>query len=418
MLIEFRVANHRSLRDEQVLSMVAGRSGEEVDPRPRRVPGHSEKLLPVASLYGANASGKSNVLSAFAFMRIAVINSQRMWEPAEGISRDPFAWGPKQSEPSLFEVGFVRDGVRYQYGFEASDNHFIEEWLFAWPHGKKQIWFERDGNEFKFGEHLQGENQVIKKLTRPNSLFLSAAAQQSHIQLSKLYHWFVESSNTYAGGPLPDLALAPSRLRRSFRYFYVSELPSDRWLRHLIINDSANPIYAEFRSLLKKSDLGIEDFRVEEQDKAPRVEVKHGGGYAESWLPFEEESGGTQKLFRLAPPMLLTLKQGGVFVVDELESNLHPALAAQIIRMFNDPKTNPNNAQLIFTTHDTNLLGTTLGEPALRRDEVFLTEKDDQGATVLYPLTDFKPRKAENLESRLPSGTLWRDPIPRPARAL
>ncbi len=114
MLIEFRVANHRSLRDEQVLTMEAGRVGDESDPRPRRVPGHSEPLLTVAGLYGANASGKSNVLAALAFMCDAVVASHRLWASDEGLPRDPFAWGPKKTEPSLFEVAMLLDGVRFE----------------------------------------------------------------------------------------------------------------------------------------------------------------------------------------------------------------------------------------------------------------------------------------------------------------
>src|SRR5207248_853178 len=124
MLIQFRVENHRSLRDEQVLTMEAGRVGDEADPRPRRVPGYAESLLPAAALYGANASGKSNVLAALAFMRDTVIFSHRAWSPDEGVPRDPFAWGPKRDEPSLFEVAFLHDDVRYQYGFLASDECF------------------------------------------------------------------------------------------------------------------------------------------------------------------------------------------------------------------------------------------------------------------------------------------------------
>ena len=190
MLVEFRVENHRSLRDEQVLTMEAGRVGNDADPRPRRVPGHAQSLLPVAGLYGANASGKSNVLSALAFMRDAVLYSHRHWSPDEGVPRDPFAWGPARTAPSMLEVTVLVDGVRYEYGFSASDDCFLEEWLYAWPNGKKQVWFERDSNAFKFGDHLTGENRLIEDVTRPNALFLSAAVQHRHTQLLPIFSWF------------------------------------------------------------------------------------------------------------------------------------------------------------------------------------------------------------------------------------
>src|SRR5260221_16083 len=138
MLVEFRVENHRSLRDEQVLTMEAGRVGDESDSRARQIPGLSEELLPVAVLYGANASGKSNVLAALAFMREAVVESHRRWPPDDGVPRDPFAWGSKRKKPSLFEVTVLLNGVRYQYGFVASDAGFLEEWLYVCPRGKKQ----------------------------------------------------------------------------------------------------------------------------------------------------------------------------------------------------------------------------------------------------------------------------------------
>jgi hypothetical protein len=126
--------------------------------------------------------------------------------------------------------------------------------------------------------------------------------------------------------------------------------------------------------------------------------VQHRSEHADAWLPLEQESRGTLTLFRIGPVLVDVLRTGGVLVVDELEASLHPLLALNIVRRFNDPVANPRNAQLLFTTHDTHLLGTVLGEPALRRDQIWLTEKDPDGATALYPLTDYKPRKSENLE--------------------
>ena len=190
MLIEFRAENHRSLRDEQAITLEAGRVGEPSDQRPRLVPGHGEALLPAAVIYGANASGKSNVLSALAFMREAVILSHRRWEPDGGIPRTAFAWGGKRNESSMFEATFLVGETKYVYGFAVNDEVVEEEWLFAWPHNRKQVWFEREGNQFKFGEHFKGPIDTVTEVTRPNSLFLSAAAQQGHGQLTPIFTWF------------------------------------------------------------------------------------------------------------------------------------------------------------------------------------------------------------------------------------
>ncbi len=402
MLIEFRVENHCSLRDEQVLTMEAGRVGDGADPRPRQVSGYAGSLLPVAVLYGANASGKSNVLAVLAFMRDAVVSSHRSWAPDEGVPRDPFAWGPGREEPSLFEVSFLLDDVRYQYGFVASDERFLEEWLHAWPNGKKQVWFEREGDAFKFGEHLKGENKLIEEITRSNALFLSAAAQHRHPQLTRVFSWFrsIEIENLWTRRHLLDV---PAELHPP-RWFGGDE---DARVRKPLASDSpARHLLDAYRTLLRYADVGIVDIRfVESGSKDSRqgarvvgVEFKHHDEFDGAWLPLEKQSRGTQALFRLALPILYVLDEGGILLVDELEASLHPALAQEIVRQFNDPAANPRNAQLICTTHDTNLLGTTLGEPPLRRDQVWLTEKDDEGATVLYPLTDYKPRKAENIE--------------------
>ena len=381
MLIEFRVENHRSLRDEQALTLEAGRSGESSDPRPRDVAGHGEKLLPAAAIYGANASGKSNVLSALTFMREAVVLSHRQWEPEGGIPRTPFAWGGKRNESSLFEVTFLVEETKYVYGFSADDEVVKEEWLYAWPNNRKQVWFEREGNKFKFGDHLKGPNEVVKEVTRSNALFLSAAAQNKHEQLSSLFAWF--------RGIMP-VNVRGEKNQTSFR-FVMSRSPMDN------PTESLRPI----RQLLKLADIGVVSVKMiidEGHDLSPKIQLQHQAGDKDSWLDLEEESEGTKTLFEIGPSVLRTLVSGGLLLVDELESSLHPSLGLAIVKMFNCPKANPRNAQIVFTTHDTNLLGTTLGEPPLRRDQIWFTEKDKEGASKLYPLTDYKPRKAENLE--------------------
>lgn len=406
MLIEFRVENHRSIRDEQVLSLEAARADGD-DSRPRGVEG-SDPVLPVAALYGANASGKSNVLAALRFTRDAVVQSHRLWAPDAGVPRDPFAWGPRRLEPSLYEIAFVLEDVRTQYGFVANDERFLEEWLHVWPHGRKQVWYERDRDSFKFGEHLKGENRVAESVTRPNGLFLSAAVQNRHEQLDGVFRWFRRMRTSHVPGVRGGVPFARMG-------------GGDEMLRWLGTETGQRSLFAEsdeleradrtdrFREFIKAADVGILDLKVQSDEDEPgaenrsrrsrsRVLIQHKSSVADAWLPLEEESDGTKQLFRLAPLVLDALDRGALLVVDELEASFHPLLALHIVRTFNDRAKNPKNAQLIFSTHDTNLLGTTLGDPSLRRDQVWLTEKDDDGSTVLYPLTDYKPRKAENLE--------------------
>lgn len=407
MLIEFRVENHRSIRDEQALTMRAGGPEDPADPRPRRVAGSPEPLLPAVALYGANASGKSNLLSALGFMRHAALDSHRTWSPDEGVPRDPFAWGDQRSKPSLFEITILRAGVRYQYGFVADDARFLEEWLYAWPAKRRQTWFVREEGKFRFGDSLAGENRLIEQVTRPNALFLSTAAQHNHEQLAPIYSWFRRLRSVNAPGRASGL------LRLAGGTFLGRGV--EAWLgaggRSFAENeDSPAGRIETFRELLQAADVGILDLKLDNDPAGltttagpgratrARVLVRHSSSVDEAWLPLEEESQGTLTLFRVGPVILDALHFGAVVLVDELESSLHPLLAMEILRLFNDPARNPSHAQIVFTTHDTNLLGNIVGAPAMRRDQVWLTEKDADGATCLYPLTDFKPRKDENIE--------------------
>lgn len=375
MLIRFRVENHRSLRDEQTLSLVAS----DLDPGdPRLIAAPGLALLPVAAIYGANAAGKSNLLHALAFMRRAVIVSHRFWGPDEGVPREPFAFRAEVDEKvSLFEVDMVLEGVRHRYGFTVDGEAVLEEWLYAWPHDRQQIWFKRDRQAVEFGKNLRGDNRAIEKQTRPNSLFLSTAAQSNHAQLVPLYLWF-SGHLRLAGTPLG------------------STTEPGRAVRLLGTPGAPNGPRARMLELLRRADLGIADVKVEERRLLFRHAVE--GASREVWLPLEQESMGTVALVGLLPAVAEALDDGGVLVVDDLDASLHPALAVEVLRLFQDPARNPRRAQLLFSTHGTTLLGNLLGDPPLCRDQVWLAEKDAAGATVVYPLTDFKPRKLENIE--------------------
>lgn len=399
MLIQFRVENHRSLRDEHALSLAAAALGSE-DGRLLHPPALGEPLLPAVAIYGANASGKTNVLHALGFMRDAVVHSYRHWDPDGGVPVEPFALSSRRGDPSMYSVDVIAEGRRLQYGFVCSADRIEEEWVFAWPNGHKQTWFEREGDAYKFGRLLSGDNEAIRKLTRPNSLFLAAAAQNNHAQLMPLFRWFRSTQVDF---------------RRTRSFALPSSWAVSNELRQLPLfadEPSAAGEREAMLELLRSADTGIIDVRVEELEREssiagrpPRrrtqVLFRHKSEDASdegTWLPLEVESAGTIALIELAPRFTRALATGGLICVDEIEASLHPMLALSLLRLFQDSRRNRGGAQLVFTTHDTNLLGNTLGEPPLRRDQIWFTEKDDTGATKLYPLTDFHPRKQENLE--------------------
>ncbi len=388
-IVRFRFSNHRSLRDEYELSFVASASDQE-DPRLLRPKGLDETVLPVCAMYGANASGKSNVIDALCFMQEAVLFSHRQWEPTEPIPRRPFALGDMRSKPSTFIVDLVLAGVHYEYGFALDDQVVREEWLRAWPNGRRQEWFSRDEQEFQFGRLLRGENKAIEALTRPNSLFLSAAAQNNHEQLTPVFEWFATRMHS---GDTRSAATDSSW----WKQFTAPRLaPAAKHLREQI------------RHLLRSADLGIEDFRVNEGDtdrgtryrgaQQQQLRFEHRAGSRTAWLELEDESTGTQALVAILPVLLPVLDRGGLLAIDELNA-FHPMLALALLQMFQDPEKNPRGAQLLFNTHDSTLLGNLLSEePPLRRDQVWLTEKNKDGATELCSLTDYTPRNTENLE--------------------
>lgn len=413
MLVELRIENHRSIQAEQALSF---------EPAGEGAPG---ALLRTAALYGANASGKSNVLGALCWMRDAVLFSARRWDPDGGVPREPCAWGPFAAAPSTFEVKLQVEGVAYAYGFVVDDERVREEWLFAWPHGRKQQWFVRTDDSYEFKDHFAGEKQRLREMTRSNALFLSTAAMLNQPQARMISRWFgaITSVNVRPSHPLSLVGQ-----RQSLRPWVRSQGttgPSDAGATP---DGGQAAREARLLDLLGVADIGVLDIKFEEADDGDidedgageprhrtsvggrvrraeprrRVLLQHRAGIGpeapNAWLPLDAESSGTQTLLRLAPSVLAALDSGGLVVVDELEASLHPLLARHLIGLFADPRVNTSGAQLLFSTHDTHLLGTTAGPPMLDREQVWLTEKDAQGATHIVPLSDYSPRKQENLE--------------------
>lgn len=395
MLIRFRVSNFRSLREEQELSMVAAFKDGRKDLVHVDLLGLD--LLRVAGIYGANAAGKSNVFEALRFMRDAVIGSHRVWPPDGPIARETFLLDAEsRARSSFFETDFLLAGVHFQYGFELDDKEILREWLYAFPNKRRQVWFTRDSERsepFQFGKQLKGSNRIIERLTRTNSLFLSTAAENAHPALKGVYSWF---ANQLAVMDLAD--------RDSWTLSTAKRLESehDDILNLLRLADLGIVDVDHFHP--KSSVIGTEDILIfQHQSKNSAT------------LTLNQQSRGTRAWLSLAGPILESLKNGSILCIDELDASLHSYLAMEVIRIFQDPERNPNNAQLIFNTHDTTLLGNLLEIPGLYRDQIWFVEKDDEGASHLYPLSDFKPRKFENVERGYLQGRYGAIPFIAPA---
>lgn len=401
MLLRFRFSNFRSFRTEQELSMIAGSLKDHADAlvHDEAIP---ESILPTAALYGANASGKTNVLLALQFMATAVKFSHTRWQPDGRIPRQPFASGQDEDRPSEFMVDVLIEGIRYQYGFSVSDTAVVEEWLHAYPKGKRQTWFRRRvGKPMSFSEKMPGENRTIEGLMRPNSLFLSTAAQNNHVALSPVYGLFSRSLE-FVHRERTEWRLLSAELCADPNYkTYIVKMMAfaDLGIADLRVGETAMPEAAKrVLSVLVaaiKSELKGDEQLPDTIENPKQIQLLHRlGGSMISFEP-NQESDGTIAYLTLLGPIISALQTGGAVCVDELDASLHPLLAIHLIQLFGDRSLNPKGAQLIFNTHDTNLLSGGI----LRRDQIWFAEKKQDGSSQIYPLTDFKPRKEENLEN-------------------
>lgn len=412
MFVRFEVKNYRSFNSQQKFSLVKTKKTKDNELLNNVFYPENNKdfaLLKSGVIYGANASGKSNFLKALLAMKKVITASS---QHGNKLPLTPFKLNSESIlQPSEFEITFIGkdiqgEDIRYQYGFSANAVQVFDEWLFAFPNGHAQKWFERIWNssnenyEWKFSSFLKGKKQIWQEATRPNALFLSTSVQLNSEQLKPVFDWF---SDTLQFGESND-----------FYPVYTAELCTKEQK-------------TEVMKFLRAADLNIQDISVEtkefsaselpddmpevlrdiiskELNGAKRFDLKtiHLDNDGRQILfEFEEESDGTQKIFSLVGPILDVLNKGNVLCVDELNTNLHPKLVEFLIGLFHNPKTNAKNAQLIFTTHETSILN----QEIFRRDQVWFCERNEFQESMLYPLSDFSPKKGkENLELGYLSG--------------
>jgi AAA15 family ATPase/GTPase len=410
MLLQFSFSNFRSFRGLQSLNLVAGNRDKLLPENciTPNLPGLTGKLLrwnKGAAIYGANASGKTTVLEALEALADMVKLSAKLTDPKEPIAQiEPFALDPAAAaEPTAFVVSFIQDGVRYEYRVAATRERIIHESLRSFPTSQEEEWFTRDWSE-DAGAHLFGpdrpksfkRDQVLEKRTLPNALHLSKLVSENDKQVEPVFRWFKERLRFL------DLS-ARSRFGDGFSMHQISD---------------NTPLKARILDLLRHADIGVTGASVREEprDEAElarvlklipedkredfkkakwlQTELLHRGPSGASVpLAWDAESAGTHRLFALAGPWLDILQKGYVVCIDELETSMHPLMVRELLRLFFSDKENANRAQILFTTHNPLLLDPTL----IRRDQVWFADKDDGGASHIYPLTDYEPRQGESL---------------------
>lgn len=400
MLLQFSATNYQSIRARQTLSLVASSLKDEgVDLIEGSKAGH--RVLPTAVIYGANASGKTSVLTGLELMADHVKYSHTRNGPGERIPRRPFALDENsKNEPTRFDCDFVINGVRYHYGFSYTSTEFVEEWLYAIGTGGRQRWFERIGADVKFGKYLKGQNRVTASLMRANSLFLSVAAQNAHPQLTEVFGFFQNVLRFELEGEVEPAAIS-ARYKggidpRVVRFLRAADAGIvDAELETTPTDDKARSLISEVMEVVRKFSDSKVEVNAPDFTDVVRVRLAHVSvGGNPTFLNLQRESRGTLRLLALLSPVLHALDSGLTLVVDELDSSLHTLLAIELVRLFSSHGTNPKGAQLIASTHDTNLLR----GGVLRRDQVWFTEKNDAGETCVYPLSEIATRKTDNLE--------------------
>ena len=404
MLLQFSVNNFKSIKDTATISMNSSLKGE-INVSDLR----NYKIINSAVLYGHNATGKSNFLKALAFMGSTVLNKSKVTQSTDLLKHFPFKLSTEtENASSSFEVVFFIDEIKYRYGYEMDNTQVYSEWLFEDTKGKEAKLFFRDVDENIFYVNRNKFKEGLGLKVLKNHLFIWKTDQEGGEISASILNWF------------NHLNLIDGSEKGRYVNFASSQLDDKEFKQKIV-------------SLIKKADLGIESINKEEvvlnqtsmedfeipdilkkkilseknEIKLIKLKTEHKKYNSDltstELVEFElkEESIGTQQFFYILAPVLDTLKKGKVLLIDEFGASLHPNLSKQIVKMFNNKEINKYNAQLLFVTHDTNMLDNIL----FRKDQIWFTEKDYYGATKLYSLADYKNiRATENFEKNYLQG--------------
>lgn len=405
MLLEFTVENYRSIYGKKTLRLEADKAIKECK-ETNLFSCNKYTMLRTLALYGANSSGKSNLVKAMNIMAVCVLMSIKLNDNDE-LEYDPFLLIENNNRPTMFEVLFLKGEYCYRYGFRYDERHIVDEWLFrkTTPRSTEQMMFVRNEEGIYVEENNFPEGIGNEEKTNDNRLFLSLCQQLGGTVSRQVISWFQSNFNVISG-------LNNHQYRAYSKLFFHKKKTSSedalKFFQKLKLGFSdiytreeepriPQEMPAELKAIFQREIRG----KIIELYSVHNIYSEQGKVVGSINFSFEErESSGTNKLFDLSGPIFETLYTGAVLVIDELDAKMHPIISQYIIGLFNNPETNPNNAQLIFTTHDTHLLS----QKILRRDQIWFTEKNNTEQTDLYSLMDIvfpdgsKPRNDSNYE--------------------
>lgn len=394
MLLEFKVSNYRSIGEEQIISLIP--AAKQKDHLQNIITKGRYQALNVISLYGPNGGGKSNILNAMSLLD-RLVNISARTSSTTKLPFDPFllreGW---EDKPTGFEISFVIADNRYRYGLEFNATEVRKEWLFRKSTGREVSLFEREGETIDVSSGFNGSKKQIDaavEATRTNALFLSTCDILNVDEAKSIMKWFghfsmIDGLNTELEEIqtvelwedndfrekikqyLSSLSLNIIDVEVTTKDFDVSELPDD------MPKSMKSRLAKDLRG--KKSYTVFAKHRIYSEEGMPTEKTF-------SWKWEDRESSGAKKAFHLSGPVLWALANGGILIIDELEAKLHPIMTLNTIEAFLEKESNPNNAQLIFATHDTNLLSYS----NLRRDQICFAEKNKWESTEVYSLSDF-----------------------------
>jgi len=428
LLLQFRFANHASFRDEATLTLVSDGLTTNT-PADGDWIAHTQR---VAAIYGANASGKTSVLNAMIYMQEVIRHSATSWSKRPTLPRRAFKLDDHSTKaPSSFVLDFVLEGRRYEYGFSLNRERILEEWLYDYPSTRRRVLFDREGDDLVLGRGLGVGAALLRDTTGIRELLVSRAALTKQPVLSRV-------------ADAISRAIDVTKFGESDRQGRIRQVIADLMVGDLNFDD--------LELMLRVADVGIKGAEIDEGKTDPRVEkilraviressddedlddegvdsqvaevmkeagralrFEHRGERDQSFqLSMNLQSTGTLTWLALAAPAIRAIRQGSVYLIDELDASLHPQLSQVLVQMFRNRDINRSGAQLIFTTHDTYYLSPSSGDP-LKASEVYFVEKSREGASELFSLADFSTRDADNFSRRYLQGRYGALPAVAPA---